>query len=205
MSYITEPKKSGEVSLPRDPLLIDLGCGNAKISPEHIGIDSINYPCVDICDDALNFLESLPSEAVDEIFSRHFFEHHHNPIALFKESARVLKTGASLKVIVPHFSNPYFYSDLTHKTPFGLYSLNCFCDDSNAFRRTVPRYNEHAIFRLEDVRLEFQTTSGFLFRSAYKHFLNIVVNSSSYSKELYEELFCWMFPCYEVRYVLVKL
>jgi hypothetical protein len=47
---------------------------------------------------------------------------------LIEELGRVMAPGAALTIIVPHFSNPFYYSDPTHRTPFGLYTMAYFCD-----------------------------------------------------------------------------
>jgi hypothetical protein len=46
-------------------------------------------------------------------------------------------------VIVPHFVIPYYYSDYTHKTFFGLYSFDYFGRPETQLKRKTPLfYNE---------------------------------------------------------------
>jgi hypothetical protein len=59
-------------------------------------------------------------------------------------------------------------------------------------------------FYLINVDLHFQTPKGNLVRSVLKKVAQVLVNRSSYNKEIYEELFCYLFPCYEIVYYLVK-
>ena len=64
---------------------------------------------------------------------------------------------------MPHFSNPYFYSDPTHRDAFGWYTFSHLANDE-ILRRQVPNYFGEHKFTLEDVRLVFSppgpTTSG---------------------------------------------
>ena len=191
---------AGEKSL----LVLELGCGSSKRVPEAIGIDSQNYDCVDIVGDVFDVLRFVPSASVDVICSFHFFEHIPDLAGLLEEVARVLKKGGKCEIVVPHFSNPYFYSDYTHRTFFGLYSMCYFASDS-MFSRKVPNYGKVISYELVDVNLLFKSPKPFYFRYGFKRFIGSVFNLNGFMKELYEENFCYLFPCYEIRYSLKKL
>ena len=118
------------------------------------------------------------------------------------ESARVLKPGGILNIVVPHFSNPYYYSDYTHRTAFGLYSM-CYFTGNTLFRRRVPQYCALPL-ELVDVGLVFKSTPPFYFRHAIKRLFGLGVNMSRYTQEIYEECLCWLIPCYEIEYLLRK-
>jgi len=184
---------------------LDLGCGPSKSSIDSIGIDILDYETVDLVGDIFDVLSSLPDSSVDYVYSSHFFEHIVNVEHLLDELGRVLKEGGMLEVIVPHFSNPYYYSDLTHRTPFGLYSFCYYAITNGMFRRQVPTYKRTLKFSIDEIELRFQTTKSFYGRSAIKKVVSYLVNLNSYTKELYEEMFCYLFPCYEIQYKLVKM
>lgn len=188
--------------LPRASL--ELGCGNRKRDPATIGIDALDYECVDLVGDVFEVLAAMPDGTVDEVYSAHFFEHVNDVPRLLVELARVLKPGGRLAITVPHFSNPYFYSDITHRATFGLYSMSYFSIDRQLSRK-VPSYQRELLYELQAVRLVFKSSPPFYLRHAFKKFLGIVVNINSYTKELYEEMFCHWFPCYEVQYELCRL
>jgi hypothetical protein len=57
---------------------------------------------------------------------------------------------------------------------------------------------------LDDVRLVFKSSPPFYLRHAVKVAITWIVNSSRYTQETYEELFCWLAPCYEIDYRLTK-
>ena len=109
--------------------------------------------------------------------------------------------GAPLTIVVPHFSNPFYYSDPTHRTPFGLYTMAYFCEQQ-LFRRQVPRYGFKSPFSIDAVRLQFKSYPPRYVRHAFKRLVGAAVNSSLFAMEFYEENLCWLVPCYEVQYSL---
>ena len=120
------------------------------------------------------------------------------------EITRVLKPGGTAEIIVPHFSNPYFYSDYTHKTFFGLYSLSYFATDK-LFQRKVPTYhNLPDLLDLVDAKLVFKSTRPFYFRYALKRAISYIFNINRYMQELYEENFTYLINCYEINFNLKK-
>jgi hypothetical protein len=179
---------------------LELGCGTRKRLSTSIGVDLRDHECVDVVGDALEVLVALGGGTVDAIRSFHFMEHVPDVGAMMTESARVLKPGGILEIVVPHFSNPYFYSDYTHRAPFGLYSM-CYFADSSLFRRRVPQYSTLPL-ELVDVALVFKSSPPFYCRHAIKRLFGIAVNIGRYSQEIYEEGVCWLIPCYEIKYSL---
>jgi ubiquinone/menaquinone biosynthesis C-methylase UbiE len=123
---------------------------------------------------------------------------------LMLELFRVLKPDGRAEFVAPHFSNPYFYSDPTHRRYFGLYTF-CYFSAGSPFRRTVPAYQKELSFRLERVDLLFKSARPFYVRYALKSLVGKLFNSCYYMKELYEENFCYLFPCYEIRYRLRRI
>ena len=135
---------------------LELGCGDRKRHANAIGIDALDFPDVDVVGDVFEVLSKLPDGSIAGIYSYHFFEHIEDIERLFNEVTRVLRREGELKVVVPHFSNAFYYSDLTHRHPFGLYSFSYFCNDK-LFRRTVPKYMRDIRCELTQVRLVFKS------------------------------------------------
>lgn len=181
---------------------IELGCGPRKRYSGSIGVDTIDGEAVDIVGDALEVLRAFPAASADLVTSSHFLEHVPQLELVIAEIERVLKPGATMEAIVPHFSNPYFYSDPTHVRTFGLYTFSYLGVD-NRFRREVPAYVRSGL-RLRSADLVFKSTRPFYGRHAIKKTLGLIFNSSRYMQEFYEENLCFVFPCYEVRFVLQK-
>ncbi len=179
----------------------ELGCGGRKQVAKAIGIDSINAPCVDIVGDVFEVLGLIPSRCAEAVHAFHFMEHIADVPALLHETARVLKPGGLLNIVVPHFSNPYFYSDPTHRTPFGLYTFSYLAGE-NLFRRKVPHYERDLEFDLVAVNLVFKSPRPFYGRYAFKRLLGLIFNMNRWTREFYEENLCYLFPCYEIHYEL---
>jgi SAM-dependent methyltransferase len=183
---------------------VELGCGATKRKLEAIGVDVQDLPGVDLVGDVFDALSLFPAGSVDEVASYHFFEHVDDLARLLEELGRVMKSGGRLGVVVPHFSNPYFYSDYTHRRFFGLYTF-CYLARGSLFRRQVPAYGITSMFELQDVRLGFKSTRPFYFRYALKYAIGALFNSSRWMQEFYEENLCWVLPCYELSYTLRRI
>ena len=184
------------------PIVLDLGCGPNKKSRNWIGIDKSNYPGVDIQGDIFAVLQEFEDQSVDHIYTSHFCERIEDVGLLVKEMTRILKVGGKIHVIVPHFSNPYFFSDYTHKTFFGLYSFSYFAQDG-LYQRKVPQYHDFSQkLSLLDVQLIFKSTRPFYLSYAIKKMFGYLLNSSRYMQELYEENLSSFIGCYEIHFFL---
>lgn len=185
------------------PVALELGCGERKQRPDALGIDHRDLPGVDLVGDIYEVLAALPEACASEISSSHFAEHVPDLRRLVHELARVLRPGGRLEIVVPHFSNAYFYSDYTHDRPFGLYSLSYLANDP-LFRRRVPHYEPPAPLTLRRVDLVFRSLAAFPVRRLLKKPVGWLVNLSTWTREFYEENLCWLLPCYELRFELVR-
>jgi ubiquinone/menaquinone biosynthesis C-methylase UbiE len=186
-----------------EKVVLELGCGKNKKEKYFIGIDILDYPCVDIVGDVFEILKEIPDKSIDKIYTSHFVEHMPSLPTLLTEISRVVKDGGEVEIIVPHFSNPHFYSDYTHKAFFGLYTMSYLSNDL-IFKRRVPDYQKDKLFDLESVDLIFKSSRPFYGRHITKKTLGFFFNLSTYLKEFYEENLCYIFPCYEIKYLLRK-
>jgi hypothetical protein len=184
------------------PLDIELGCGNSKRSSKSIGVDNRALPGVDIVGDALEVLRSLPTDSLRSITSFHFVEHIDYLEELLIESARVLTRDGVFRATAPHFSNPYYYSDPTHRRFFGLYTLSYYVNDT-VLRRRVSHYSDSPIpLTISNVRLRFMSTPPFHGRRLFKRLAGALFTVNHWALEFYEENLCWLVPCYEVEWEL---
>lgn len=118
------------------PLKIDIGCGKSK-QAGFIGVDSIAFEGVDIVHDVR---EPWPwqDDTVEEVHSSHFVEHLTGPerVKFWNELHRVMKKGATARIITPHWSHACAYGDPTHQWPpmseWAVYYLNKGWRDVNA-------------------------------------------------------------------------
>ncbi len=180
------------------PVILELGCGGKK-KAGRIGIDRLDLPNVDIVADLEKGLPFLPDNSVDEIYSKSFFEHVERFENLMKEIVRVLKKGGRCVLSVPHFSNPYAYSDYTHKRFFGFYTFYYFVDPGYQPARKVPNFYSDVKIRIVSQRLLF--ASPFKGRNVIKRLFGLIVNAHRYLQEFYEENLCYWFPCYAVQVI----
>ena len=183
----------------RKPVVIELGCGNHKSHPEALGVDALDSAAVDLVGDAIEVLRCFSAASVQRVTSSHFLEHVVDLDGLLAEVSRVLVDNGTFDAVVPHFSNPYFYSDPTHRRTFGLYSF-AYLAEGSGLHRGVPRYGKDFGLVIDGVDLVF--TSPFTVRRWAKRAWGGWVNLGAYTRELYEENLCYLVPCYEVRYTL---
>jgi predicted SAM-dependent methyltransferase len=176
------------------PVIVELGCGTEKAAGR-IGIDHLDLPGVDIVADLNQGLPFLPDNSVDEIHSSSLLEHLADLELTLREIVRVLKPGGRSRAFVPHFSNPYFYSDYTHNKFFGLYTFYYFVDAKHQrFTRKVPSF--YTDIRLQVFSIQYVFLSPFTGRNRLKTAFGRVINSYRYLQEFYEENLCYLVPCY---------
>lgn len=180
-------------------IVIELGCGKNK-SEGRIGIDRLELPGVDIVADLEHGLPFLPDNSVDVIYSSHLLEHISNLGVLMYDIWRVLKPEGRKYLIVPHFSNPHYYSDYTHTRFFGLYSFEYFSKSQTRFHRKVPNFYHEYSFLTEEIHLLFN--SHWFSRRIVRRAAQILFNLSGWWQELYEENFCYIIPCDSIQVTL---
>jgi SAM-dependent methyltransferase len=133
MSAITSGKK-----------ILDVGCGWNK-TPGAIGLDANPRAHADIVHDLGALPYPFPDNEFDEIVCRHVLEHVPDVMSLVTELYRIAKPGAIITIVTPHYTNPDWATDPTHRNHFNSYSFNCFVED----RQLFPFYTE---VRLKPIR-----------------------------------------------------
>src|SRR3972149_2272613 len=179
-------------------VVLELGCGPHR-KEGRIGIDRLDLPSVDIVSDLEDGLFFLPDKSVDEVHCRSVLEHIENFENLMQEIVRVLKSDGTAHIFVPHFSNPYFYSDYTHKRFFGLYTFYYFVDTRRQLKRKVPDF--YTDFRINVISHQLVFKSPFFFRGKNKKIIGFIFNCHRSLQEFYEENLCYIFPCYGIKIV----
>ncbi len=181
---------------------IDLGCGTNK-KEGFLGADILPLPGVDFVIDLENGLSFLKENDVEMFYSSHFLEHIDHLDILMTEIHRTLLPGGIFEIVVPHFSNPYFYSDYTHKRFYGLYSFDYFSDGAKTpYKRKVPSYSNKAKFRVVSRKLVFKSPRFPLLHLIRKYVIQWFFNLSPYFQEWYEAFFSNKISCTEIRFIL---
>jgi predicted SAM-dependent methyltransferase len=178
-------------------IALDLGCGPAKRAG-YLGVDKLMLPGVDYLADLDLGMDFLPHNSVDEIYTSNFMEHIDNLDLFMNECHRIVKPGGEIHIYVPHFSNPWSYSDYTHRRFFGLYTFLYFSDQTHPYKRKVPTFYSEYKFHIIKQKLIFKSPP-FYFRYLFRRrVLENIFNSTIYMQELYEDVFCYIFPCQEL-------
>ena len=123
---------------------LDVGCGWNK-TPGAIGIDSNPRADADVIHDLGVFPYPFANDEFDEVVCRHVAEHVPDVMAFVTELFRITKPGGRIRITTPHYSNPDWPTDPTHRNHFNSYSFNCFIDE----RQVFPFYTE---VRLKPIR-----------------------------------------------------
>lgn len=189
--------------LEKKPLILDLASGSKASRKKTVGrvtTDLLDLEDIDIVCDLNEGLAFLPDSSVDEIYSANSLEHIDNLELLMKEIHRVLKPNGKKHLVVPHYSNPYHYSDPTHKHFFGYYTFYYFSDNQGHLCRKVPAYYFQEKFNVVYIKLYFQTPFSLL--RPISKLLEFIVNINHTTQEFYEFYFSWVFPCYGIEVIL---
>ncbi len=116
---------------------LDIGCGLHKV-PGAIGMDRSPNTVADLIHD----LESIPYPFVrntfDEVTGRHVIEHVGDLLGLVEEIHRITKPGGIIRFLAPHYTNPDWATDPTHRIHLNSFSFRCFTDHEPLF----PFYTE---------------------------------------------------------------
>ena len=184
---------------------IDLGCSRYKRSG-YIGIDLVKEPGVDIIADA-RFLPFKDS-SLDGIYSNHSIEHISDQLAVIRELWRVCSDGAVIHIIVPHFSNPSYYDDLTHQHKYSSRSFEHYDQELHAltgYTDYLPEVNLKTIYR----RLNYWTERTIIRKSSLKAFIirlitDVINYFANLNHFLCERVWChWVGGFYEVEFKLL--
>jgi SAM-dependent methyltransferase len=181
------------------PLRLNLGGGERPV-PGFFSLDCVAATCPDILADLNHPLSELPDDSVEAVYARHTLEHVARFVELLGELHRVTRPGGTIEVVVPHFSNPYGYSDPTHVRFFGLYSFYYFCAPADQPRRKVPGFYAPFRFRVRGVRFNLMRES--LAEKALRAVLQPLANRSVRWLDWYERRLCRFLPVSDVRYEL---
>lgn len=196
---IVNPKLSQEI-LEKRPIKIDLGCGvNARKG--FYAVDHLDMDGIDIVADLNQPLHLLPDNCCEHIYSRHSLEHVKEFIPLMREIHRIARPGATIEIIVPHFSNVYGYSDPTHVRLFGLYSMYYFVSQQYQPKvRKVPDFYTKIRFRMKSLSIQFYDCS--LLDKIFAPIFTRFVNFNESTQDFYERRLAFIFHAWQIRYLM---
>jgi SAM-dependent methyltransferase len=142
--FKTEAMRRSDKSSKR---VLDIGCGTNK-TPGAIGMDVNPRSAADIIHDLDDVPYPFADDQFDEVVGLHVIEHVRDPMAVISELHRITRPGGLVRLIAPHWTNPDFATDLTHRNHLNSYSFRNMIEGREVF----PFYTE-ARFRQRKTRV----------------------------------------------------
>lgn len=178
-----------------NPRVLDIGCGTNKV-PGAIGMDINTRTAADVIHDLDDLPYPFADDEFDEVIGRHVIEHVRDPMAVMSELHRITRAGGLVKLVAPHWTNPDFATDLTHRNHLNSYSFRNLTDDRAVFpfytnvrfRQRVARVTILNLWKLTGLEYLINLDNRFprlrFIRKFWEQYLNAVMRG----KEIYFEL-----------------
>jgi hypothetical protein len=180
---------------------ISLNLGSGMDTREDMyNLDLVECKGVDIVADLNKPLSLLPDNTVQYVYTNQTLEHIENLFGLFEELHRVCINDAVLDIQVPHFANPYYYSDPTHVRFFGLYSMHYFTDIKYQWGRKVPSHYSDTKFILSDAKYIFYRDT--FFDHLIGRPLGYLINFARFFQIIYERRLCWFYSPSSIKFTI---
>jgi SAM-dependent methyltransferase len=112
--------------------ILDVGCGSNKYEGA-IGLDNNPRTAADVIHDLGQLPYPFADDEFDLIVSRHVIEHVPDVMAFVTELYRISKPGGRIRLVTPHYTNPDWATDPTHRNHFNSYTLNTFMPERQVF------------------------------------------------------------------------
>ena len=112
--------------------ILDVGCGVNKFEGA-IGLDNNPRTGADVIHDLGEVPYPFGDNEFDFVVSHHVVEHIPDVIAFVEELYRITKPGGKIRLLTPHYTNPDWASDPTHRNHFNSYSFNQFVEEKQLF------------------------------------------------------------------------
>jgi SAM-dependent methyltransferase len=174
--------------------ILDVGCGTNKYEGA-VGLDNNPRSAADVIHDLGKTPYPFADDEFDLIVSRHVVEHVPDVMAFITELYRITKNGGRINLLAPHYTNPDWASDPTHRNHLNSYTFNVFVPEKQLF----PFYTEVNLKLLKvyvslgnlwkSLGLEFlvnldQKSSKFRFlRKFWEHYLSYICRGKELSFE----------------------
>src|SRR5215470_9382349 len=175
--------------------VLDIGCGENK-TPGAVGMDVNPNTAADVIHDLDDLPYPFANDSFDEVVARHVIEHVREPMAVMIELHRIVSAGGVVRVLAPHWTNPDFATDLTHRNHLNSYSFRNLTDEravfpfytSVRFRQRLVRVTVLNLWRALGfeffINLDQRSPSMRFLRKFWEQYLNAIVRG----KEIYFEL-----------------
>ena len=112
--------------------ILDVGCGVNKHEGA-IGLDNNPKTAADVIHDLGTLPYPFADDEFDMVVSTHAVEHVPDMMGFIGELYRVTKPGGRIKLITPHYTNPDWATDPTHRNHINSYTFNTFMPERAVF------------------------------------------------------------------------
>jgi len=112
--------------------ILDVGCGANKTEGA-IGLDNNPRTAADVIHDLGEIPYPFADNEFDLVVSNHVVEHVPDVMAFIGELHRVTKNGGTIKLLTPHYTNPDWANDPTHRNHINSYTFNTFLAGRQVF------------------------------------------------------------------------
>ena len=112
--------------------ILDVGCGANKTEGA-VGLDNNPRTAADVIHDLGELPYPFPDNEFDLVVSNHVVEHVPDVMAFITELYRVTHHGGRIKLLTPHYTNPDWANDPTHRNHINSYTFNTFLADRQVF------------------------------------------------------------------------
>lgn len=175
--------------------VLDIGCGTNKVAGA-VGMDVNPRTAADVIHDLDDLPYPFADDQFDEVIGRHVIEHVQNPMAVMCELHRLTRAGGLVKLLAPHWTNPDFATDLTHRNHLNSYSFRNFTEARAVFdfytevrfKQKVVRVTLLNLWKLTGleylINLDNRHPRWRFIRKFWEQYLNAVMRG----KEIYFEM-----------------
>lgn len=105
--------------------ILDVGCGANKTEGA-IGLDNNPRAAADVIHDLGEIPYPFADNEFDLVVSNHVVEHVPDVMAFIGELHRVTRNGGRIRLLTPHYTNPDWANDPTHRNHINSYTFNTF-------------------------------------------------------------------------------
>ncbi|HEX3101908.1 MAG TPA: class I SAM-dependent methyltransferase [Pyrinomonadaceae bacterium] len=112
--------------------ILDVGCGTNKTTGA-IGLDNNPRTGADVIHDLGELPYPFPDNEFDLVVSNHVVEHVPDVMAFIGELHRVTRDGGTIRLLTPHYTNPDWANDPTHRNHINSYTFNTFMAGRQVF------------------------------------------------------------------------
>jgi SAM-dependent methyltransferase len=174
---------------------LNLGCGT-DIRADWVNLDRAPLPGVDIVHDLNDLPLPFDDAAFNHVTAQDVLEHVAY-IPLLRELHRILRSGGTLTIQVPHFTSAYNFIDPTHRYRFSIRTFEFFISDSSFGR---GYYFDFSFSRVVARHISFMTRPLF-----YNIPIEALINTHYRAQKYYElTMLCALFPATNITVTLMK-